>query len=56
MRFVPILLLSTALLGVVMIMAGDRTKGFQAVRNIVIVIVGMLVMAALFAMATSRQL
>ena len=56
MRYLPILLLSVALLGVVMLMAGDREKGLQAVRNIAIVVVGMLVMAALFALATSRQL
>ena len=56
MRFLPILLLSAALLGVVAIMAGDKEKGLQAIRNIAIVIVGMLVMAALFAMVTSRQL
>lgn len=56
MTFVPIVLLSLALLGVVMIMAGDRQKGLQAVRNIAIVVVGMIVMAALFAMVTSRQL
>ena len=56
MRYLPILLLSVALLGVVMLMAGDREKGLQAVRNIALVVVGMLVMAALFAVATSRQL
>lgn len=56
MTYVPILLLSLVLLGVVMLMAGDRQKGLQAVRNIVLVVVGMLIMAALFAIATSRQL
>jgi hypothetical protein len=50
------LVLTLGLLGVVMLMAGDREKGLQAVRNIAIVVVGMIVMAALFAMATSRQL
>ncbi len=56
MRFVPIIVLSLALLGVVALMAGDRQKGIQAVRNIVIVVVGLVVMAALFAVVTARQL
>ncbi len=56
MRFLPILLLSGGLLGVVMVMAGDKEKGLQAARNIGLVVVGMIVMAALFAMITARQL
>ncbi|HJR45561.1 MAG TPA: hypothetical protein VJ927_08135 [Actinomycetota bacterium] len=56
MRFLPIVLLSAVLLGVVVLMAGDREKGLQALRNIAIVVVGMLVMAALFAIVTKRQL
>lgn len=56
MRFVPIIVLSVALLGVVALMAGDKEKGLQAVRNIMIVVVGMIAMAALFAIVTARQL
>lgn len=56
MRFLPMLVLSLGLLGVVMVMAGDRQKGLQAVRNIVVVVVGMIVMMALFAIITNRQL
>ena len=56
MRFVPMLMLSLGLLGVVMVMAGDRQKGFQAIRNMVLVVLGMIAMAALFAIVTSRQL
>jgi hypothetical protein len=54
--YVPIVLLSIGLLGVVMLMAGDRKKGLQAVRNIAVVVVGMIIVTALFAIATSRQL
>lgn len=56
MRFVPIIVLSLALLGVVALMAGDKEKGLQAVRNITIVVVGMILMAALFAIVTARRL
>lgn len=55
MRFLPMLVLSLGLLGVVMMMAGDRQKGLQAVRNILVVVVGMIVMMALFAIITNRQ-
>jgi len=50
MRFVPILLLSAALLVIVMVMTGDRTKGMQLARNIILVVVGLIAMAALFAL------
>lgn len=56
MRFIPMILLSIGLLGVVVMMAGDRQKGLEAVRNIGIVVVGMIVMAALFAIVTARRL
>lgn len=56
MRFLPIVVLSAALLGVVALMAGDKEKGLQAVRNIAVVVIGMLAMAALFALITARQL
>lgn len=56
MRFVPVVALSIALLGVVALMAGDREKGLQAVRNIVIVVIGMLVLVALFSIVTARTL
>lgn len=56
MRFVPIIVLSIALLGVVALMAGDKEKGLQAVRNILVVVVGMIIMAALFAIVTDRTL
>ena len=56
MRFLPIVLLSLALLGVVGVMAGDKEKGLQAVRNIAIVVVGMLLMVALFSIITARRL
>ena len=56
MRFLPIIVLSLALLGVVALMAGDRQKGIEAVRNIAIVVVGLIAMAALFALVTARRL
>lgn len=56
MRFLPIIVLSIALLGVVALMAGDKEKGLQAVRNILVVVVGMIIMAALFAIVTGRTL
>lgn len=55
MRFLPMLVLSLGLLGVVMVMAGDRQKGLQTVRNIVVVVVGMIVMMALFAIVTNPK-
>lgn len=56
MRFLPILALSAALLGVVAMMAGDKEKGLQAIRNIAIVIVGMLILVAVFSLITARRL
>lgn len=56
MRFLPIIVLSGLLLVVVALMAGDKEKGLQAVRNIAIVIVGMLIMVALFSVITARRL
>ena len=56
MRFLPILAMSAALLGVVALMAGDKEKGWQAVRNIGIVVIGMLIMVALFSIITARRL
>lgn len=55
MRFLPILLLSAGLLLVVMMMAGDRAKGLQAVRNIVLVIGGMMILIAVFALITNAR-
>lgn len=54
MRFVPILLLSVGLLGVVMLMAGGWKQGFQAVRSIAFAVALMMVMVALFAVITDR--
>lgn len=56
MRYLPIVLLSLVLLGVVGVMAGDKEKGLQAIRNIAIVVVGMLLMVALFSIITARRL
>lgn len=56
MRYLPIVLLSVVLLGIVAIMAGDKEKGLQAIRNIAIVVVGMILMVALFSMITARRL
>ena len=56
MRFLPILALSAALLGVVALMAGDKQKGLQAIRNIAVVVVGMLVLVAVFSIITARRL
>lgn len=56
MRFLPIVVLSVALLGVVALLAGDKEKGMQAVRNIIFVVIGMLVLVALFSIITARRL
>lgn len=50
MRFAPILLLSAGLLLLIMLMAGDREKGLQLLRNIVLVIAGLALMVAMFAL------
>lgn len=55
MRFLPILLLSAGLLLVVMMMAGDRDKGVQVVRNILLVIGGMMVLIAAFALISNAR-
>lgn len=55
MRFLPILLLSAGLLLIVMMMAGDRAKGLQLVRNILLVIGGMMVLIAAFAAITNSR-
>ncbi len=56
MRFIPIVLLSVGLLGVVMLMAGGWKQGFQAVRSIVFTMAVMMVLVALFAIiAESRS-
>lgn len=55
MRFIPILLLSLGLLGVVMLMAGGWRQGFQAVRSMAFVVAVMMLMAALFAVIADRS-
>lgn len=55
MRFLPILLLSAGLLLIVMVMTGDRTKGMQLVRNIILVVAGLIAMAAMFALIGSAR-
>jgi hypothetical protein len=55
-RFLPIILLSVGLLGVVMLMAGGWKQGFQAVRSISFALAVMIVLMALFAViAESRS-
>jgi hypothetical protein len=49
-------LFALALLGLVGLMAGDREKGIAAVRNIVIVVVGMILLVMLFSLAVDRTL
>lgn len=56
MRFLPIIVLSALLLVVVALMAGDKEKGLQVVRNIALVVIGMLLMVALFSLITARRL
>ena len=56
MRFLPIVALTAALLGVVAMMAGDKEKGLQAIRNIAVVVVGMLILVALFSLITASRL
>lgn len=55
MRFIPILLLSLGLLGVVMLMAGGWKQGFQVVRSMAFVVAVMMVMVALFAVIADRS-
>lgn len=55
MRFIPILLLSIGLLGVVMLMAGGWKQGLQTVRSIAFVVAVMMVMAAVFAVISDRS-
>lgn len=55
MTFLPVLLLSLGLLLVVMLMAGDKEKGLQVLRNIGLVIVGMTVMALVFALIANAR-
>lgn len=49
MNLVPIVLLSIGLLLIVVVMAGDRQKGLELLRNIVLVIAGMILLAVVFA-------
>ncbi len=56
MRFLPIIVLSALLLVVVGFMAGDKERGLQAVRNIAVVVIAMLLMVALFSLITARRL
>ena len=55
MRFVPIVLLSLGLLGVVMLMAGGWKQGLQVARSIAFVVAMMMVMVALFAVIADRS-
>jgi hypothetical protein len=54
--YLPMILFSLALLGLVALMAGDREKGLAAVRNIAIVVVGMIILVVLFSIAVDRTL
>ena len=54
MRFIPIVLLTLGLLGVVMVMAGGLKQGLQVVRSIAFVVAVMMVMVALFAVIGDR--
>jgi hypothetical protein len=49
-------LFSLALLGLVVLMAGDRQRGLEAARNITLVVVGMIVLVFLFSIITHRAL
>lgn len=55
MRFIPIVLLSVGLLGVVMLMAGGWKQGFQAVRSIAFTVAVMMLLMALFAVITESR-
>lgn len=55
MTFLPVLLLSIGLLLVVMLMAGDKEKGFQVLRSIGLVIAGMTVLALVFAVIANTR-
>ena len=55
MTFLPVLVLSLGLLLVVMLMAGDKDKGLQVLRNIGLVIAGMTVMALVFALIANAR-
>ncbi|MDP9067599.1 MAG: hypothetical protein M3N53_04495 [Actinomycetota bacterium] len=54
MRLLPVLLLGAALLTLVMLMAGDRRKGLQAIGKISFTIAAMLVLVAIFAVIADQ--
>lgn len=56
MRFLPILVVSIALLGVVGLMSGDIERAKQVVLRVVITVVVMVGLVALFAIVTDRAL
>lgn len=54
MRYLPLLLVSLALLSVVVLMTGDTESGKRAVGKIVLTLVVLLALAGLFALAVGR--
>ena len=54
MRYLPILLVSLALLAVVVLLSGNAETGKRAVGKIVLTLVVMLGLAGLFALAVGR--
>jgi hypothetical protein len=56
MTYLPMVLFSLALLGLVAMMAGDKEKGLAAVRNIAVVVIGMILLVILFSMAVDKTL
>lgn len=54
MRYLPILLVSLALLAVVVLLSGDTERGKRAVGKIVLTLVVLLGLAGLFALAVGR--
>lgn len=54
MTYLPILLVSLALLAVVVLLSGDTESGKRAVGKIVVTLVVLLGLAGLFALAVGR--
>lgn len=54
MRYLPLLLASAALLAAVVLMAGDAERAKRIVRNMVMALVVLTILAALFALVAQR--
>ena len=54
MRYLPLLLVCVALLGTVVLLAGDAARAKRTLRNIVAALVVLMVLAALFALVAQR--